>query len=151
MLTPSQGLSSLPGCAREELHKKLGCPQPGQLTWTGQRNTPYHRTSYSAYNLGGAGCEVPITAQGWAGPWSAGGEQPHCASLVFSWGLLLFFLFINTTTIIIIILFYFNYSPVLISALGFYLFPTLLPIPVGAGKGKKWVSSWCGTSFLAEV
>ena len=66
--------------------------------------------SCPVYELGRIAEEGRIAAQGLAEHRSAGGEQLHCASLVFSWvifhSLFVVFLFITTTTTIVII-FYF--------------------------------------------
>lgn len=56
---------------------------PGQMTWTDQRDIPYH-TSSSEYiiQMRGFGQGRAATAQGLAGYGSVGGEKLHCASLV---------------------------------------------------------------------
>ena len=59
--------------------------QPGQLTQSGQRDIPYQMTPCPVYKLGGAGWERRMAAQGLAEHQSAGGEQLHYGSLVFSW------------------------------------------------------------------
>lgn len=45
------------------------------LTWSSQRNIPHHRMSCSQYKLGGIVWELPVTAQGQPGHWSAGREH----------------------------------------------------------------------------
>ena len=57
--------------------------EPGQLTQSGQWGIPYHVMSCLVYKMGGEGLQG-IAAQGLTGCRLAGGEQLHCASLVYS-------------------------------------------------------------------
>lgn len=51
-LTLNQGLSSVPYSASEEVHEELAGAGPGQVTWTGPRDIPYHRTPRTVSKLG---------------------------------------------------------------------------------------------------
>ena len=77
---------------------------------------------------------------------SAGGEQLHCASLVFSWVLFLslfvIFLFITIfiITSLVSIIFYFTLviKLFLTQPTSFTFFsPILLPTPLGGGRGEQ--------------
>lgn len=43
--------------------QEAGSPQPGKLTQTIQNDIPYHRRSYSVYELWEVGKETPVAAQ----------------------------------------------------------------------------------------
>ena len=83
---------------------------------------------------------------------SVGGEQLHCASLVFSWVLFLslfvIFLFITIIIIVIffiIVIFYFTLviKQFLSHPTSFTFFsPILLPIPLGGGRSEG-AAAWC--------
>ena len=109
---------------------------------------------------GGSYPEGPDRCWGRAGYQSAGGEQLHCASLVF----IVFFSYFPSSfifsphviSLIIIIggsssrlILYLSYWIVLISAHGIYILLILLPIPPGAGGRKKeGASKWLHGSEL---
>ena len=64
----------------EEVHRKRGGAQPGQLIQTDQRGIPYHMT-HAQYITGWEAARGQVCCLRMAGHLSAGGEQLHCASL----------------------------------------------------------------------
>ena len=141
MFILSQGFFSFscPASKKAGGAQKVGRGHPGELTQTGQRNTPYHIASCPVYKLGGAGWEGWIAAQELTGHRSASGEQLHCASLVWYSLILLVFL-------LSFYYYYYHYyyllpfCPIKLSSsqpTNFTFFSDSLPHPTGWGE---WAS-----------
>lgn len=117
--------------------RNLEGAQPGQGTWSEQRDTPY--CDGQNINWGGLLEQRADHCSGMS--WSAGDEQLYCASLVsLGCDLFLFIISLFITIVIIIIIIIFSFISV-ISTHGFTFSPLdSPPRPTGAGaEPQPWV------------
>lgn len=150
MLTRSQGLFSLSCSAKRRCTRSWEGAQPGQGTWTSQRDIPCLRTSHSVYKLAGIVWEgLVVVVPEWFGILSTGVNNCIVHHLSFL-GFIFLCLFVVSpffTIIITVLLFYFISSIKLLwsQPVSFNFFLVLLPNPTGGRcvcmKATVWLSA----------
>lgn len=110
---------------------------PGQVTWTGQRDIPWHRMSWAVYKQGKLDMRAwSLLEMGWV---SAGGEPVYWASLAF---LGVFPLSFSLSLLYFKVFKILNYSYLNPQVLQFFFFWFPSPFCHGeaGGEGRGWVS-----------
>lgn len=141
MLTLNQGLFTFPCSASEQGNKKPGRIVARTVDPNCQRDLPHHRLSFPEEKMGGIVWEALVSAQAGLGisQWVLSNcIEHHLFFLEFDSSLSLLLLLLLVVIIIIIsIIFYFiSIIKLFLSQLflpRFYLFPILLPVPLGVG------------------